>query len=62
MESAKAKWFIADPQLCSTNSPPKVMNAALASRATEDGLGPWLASHWGDLADALAERIDQIEF
>jgi hypothetical protein len=38
------------------------MNAALASRATEDGPGPWLASHWGDLADALAERIDQIEF
>jgi len=38
-----------------------VINAALASLATEDELGPWLARNWGILADTPPELLEQID-
>jgi hypothetical protein len=38
-----------------------VINAALASLATEDELGPWLARNWGALGDTPSELLDQID-
>ncbi len=53
--------FEAAAKRIGTDSPAAVINAALASLATEDSLGPWLAEHWGVLSDvdpALLEQID----
>jgi hypothetical protein len=44
-----------------TTSPVVVVNAALASLATEDELGPWLARNWGALADTPPEQLAQID-
>ena len=38
-----------------------MINAALASLATEDHLGPWLASRWGVLSDIDPEVLKQID-
>jgi hypothetical protein len=54
--------FAAAAKRIGTTSPAAVINAALASLATEDGLGPWLAAHWGDLADVTADLTEQIDF
>jgi hypothetical protein len=54
--------FQAAAKRLGTTSPAAVINAALASLATEDQLGPWLANHWGDLADAPPELLAQIDF
>ena len=53
-------WDAAAKRAGST-SPAVVINAALASLATEDELGPWLARNWGALADSPPELLDQID-
>jgi hypothetical protein len=55
------RLFQAAAKRIGTTSPAAVINAALASLATEDELGPWLARNWGVLADAPAELLDQID-
>ncbi len=42
-------------------SPAAVINAALASLASEDDVGPWLARQWGVLADIDPELLEQID-
>jgi hypothetical protein len=54
--------FQAAARKIGTTSPAAVINAALASLATEDELGPWLAKNWGVLANASPEILEQIEF
>jgi hypothetical protein len=51
------KLFQAAAKRVGTDSPA----AALASLATEDELGSWLAQNWGILADTPSELLDQIE-
>jgi hypothetical protein len=55
------RLFQAAAKRIGTTSPAAVINAALASLATEDELGPWLARNWGVLTDAPAELLDQID-
>lgn len=55
------KLFQAAAKRVGTSSPAAVINAALASLATEDELGPWLAKNWGVLADTPPELLDQID-
>jgi hypothetical protein len=55
------KLFEAAAKRVGSNSPAVVINAALASLATEDELGPWLARNWGVLADVPADLLDQID-
>lgn len=55
------KLFQAAAKRLGTASPSAVINAALASLATEDELGPWLVRNWGALADTPAEVLDQID-
>jgi hypothetical protein len=55
------KLFEAAARRIGTTSPAAVINAALASLATEDELGPWLAENWGRLADTPPELLDQID-
>jgi hypothetical protein len=55
------RLFQAAAKRIGTTSPSVVINAALASLATEDELGPWLARNWGALADAPTELLDQID-
>jgi hypothetical protein len=53
--------FQAAAKRLGTTSPAAVINAALASLATEDELGPWLARNWGILADTPPELLAQID-
>jgi hypothetical protein len=53
--------FQAAAKRIGTTSPAAVINAALASLATEDELGPWLARNWGCLADTPPELLEQID-
>ena len=55
------KLFDAAAKRLGTTSPAAVINAALASLATEDDLGPWLASRWGVLSDIDPEVLKQID-
>nr|WP_294555774.1 hypothetical protein [uncultured Rhodopila sp.] len=55
------KLFQAAAKRVGTTSPAAVITAALASLATEDELGPWLARNWGTLADTPPELLDQID-
>jgi hypothetical protein len=55
------KLFGAAAKRIGTTSPAAVINAALASLATEDELGPWLSRNWGVLADAPVDLLDQID-
>jgi hypothetical protein len=55
------KLFQAAAKRVGTDSPAAVINAALASLATEDELGSWLAQNWGIIADTPSELLDQIE-
>jgi len=55
------RLFEAAAKRLGTSSPAAVINAALASLATEDELGPWLARNWGVLAEMPAELLDQID-
>lgn len=56
------RLFQAAAKRIGTSSPAAVITAALASLATEDELGPWLARNWGTLADTPPELLDQIDF
>ena len=47
-------------RLC-TNSPATVIEAALATIATQDDLGPWLARNWGILSDLDPELLAQLD-
>ncbi len=53
--------FAAAAERIGTDSPAAVINAALASLATEDSLGPWLAENWGVLATTPQDVLDQID-
>jgi hypothetical protein len=55
------RLFQAAARRIGTTSPAAVINAALASLATEDELGPWLARNWGILADTPPELLEQID-
>ena len=55
------RLFQAAAKRIGSTSPAAVINAALASLATEDELGPWLARNWGVLAEAPAELLDLID-
>lgn len=55
------KLFQAAAAKVGTTSPAAVISAALASLATEDELGRWLASRWGALADVDPELLAQID-
>jgi hypothetical protein len=55
------RLFQAAAKRVGTTSPAAVITAALASLATEDELGPWLARNWGTLADTPPELLDQID-
>jgi hypothetical protein len=55
------RLFEAAAKRIGTISPAAVINAALASLATEDELGPWLARNWGILADVPPELLEQID-
>jgi hypothetical protein len=55
------KLFQAAAKRIGTTSPAAVINAALASLATEDELGPWLARNWGVLGDTPPELLEQID-
>lgn len=55
------KLFQAAAGKLGTTSPAAVVSAALASLATEDELGPWLARRWGALADLDPALLEQIE-
>ena len=53
--------FQAAAKRAGTTSPAAVINAALASLATEDEFGPWLARNWGVLAESPSELLDLID-
>lgn len=53
--------FEAAARRIGATSPAAVITAALASFATEDELGPWLARNWGILADAPPELMEQLD-
>lgn len=55
------KLFQAAAEKVGTTSPAAVVTAALATLATEDDLGPWLARNWGTLADVDPELLEQID-
>lgn len=55
------KLFEAAARRIGSTSPAAVINAALASLATEDELGPWLAQNWGALSETDAGLLDQID-
>lgn len=54
--------FEAAARRAGSRSPSVVIEAALAALATQDDLGPWLASQWGVLADVDPEILAQMEF
>jgi hypothetical protein len=54
--------FAAAARRVGSESPAKVMEAALASLATRDGLGPWLASRRGVLEDIDPEILEELTF
>ena len=53
--------FEAAARRAGSQSPAAVVEAALAALATQDDLGPWLASQWGALADVDPEVLAAIE-
>ncbi|HEY0205990.1 MAG TPA: hypothetical protein VGC15_17765 [Acetobacteraceae bacterium] len=53
--------FEAAARRIGATSPAAVITAALASLATEDELGPWLARNWGILADTSPELMEQLD-
>jgi len=54
--------FDAAARRLGTSSPAKVIIAALASLATEDDVGKFLARNWGTWADVAPEILDEMEF
>jgi hypothetical protein len=55
------KLFEAAAKRVGSSSPAVVINAALAALATEDSLGPYLASRWGVLADIDPEILELMD-
>jgi hypothetical protein len=55
------KLFEAAGRRIGSSSPATVITAALAALATEDGLGPYLASRWGVLADVDPEILEEMD-
>ena len=53
--------FEAAARRIGATSPAAVITAALASLATEDELGPWLARNWGILADTPPDLTEQFD-
>lgn len=53
--------FEAAARRVGSDSPATVIEAALAALATQDDLGPWLASQWGALAGLDPDLIAQID-
>ncbi|HET9639728.1 MAG TPA: hypothetical protein VFP12_11015 [Allosphingosinicella sp.] len=53
--------FEAAARRVGSQSPAVVIEAALAALATQDDLGPWLATQWGVLADVDPELLGQID-
>ena len=53
--------FEAAARRAGSHSPSAVVEAALAALATQDDLGPWLATQWGALAGVDAELLSEIE-
>ena len=54
--------FEAASRRIGSNSPARVIEAALAALATQDDLGPWLASNWGSLADVDPTLLEEVAF
>lgn len=52
--------FEAASKRAGSSSPSVVIEAALAALATQDDLGPWLASNWGSLADVDPAVLDEL--
>jgi hypothetical protein len=55
------RLFAAAARRAGSTSPAIVITAALAALATEDELGPWLARHWGTLADIDPDLLAQLD-
>ena len=55
------KLFEAAARRVGSSSPAVVINAALATLATEDSPGPYLASRWGVLADIDPEILADMD-
>jgi len=53
--------FEAAARRVGSQSPAVVIEAALAALATQDDLGPWLATQWGALADVDPDLLGQID-
>src|SRR5687767_10735386 len=53
--------FEAAARRVGSRSPAVVIEAALAALATQDDLGPWLATQWGTLADVDPNLLGQID-
>lgn len=53
--------FEAAARRVGSQSPAVVIEAALAALATQDDLGPWLATQWGTLADVDPDLFGQID-
>jgi hypothetical protein len=54
--------FDAASKRAGSSSPAVVIEAALAALATQDDLGPWLASNWGSLADVDPAVLDELAY
>jgi hypothetical protein len=54
--------FAAAAKKAGSESPAKVVEAALAALATRDGLGPWLAKQRGVLEDIDPEILEELSF
>jgi hypothetical protein len=54
--------FEAASKRAGSTSPAVVIEAALAALATQDDLGPWLASNWGSLCDVDPAVLEDLTF
>jgi hypothetical protein len=54
--------FEAASKRAGSTSPAVVIEAALAALATQDDLGPWLASNWGSLSDVDPAVLEELTF
>lgn len=54
--------FEAASRRAGSSSPAVVIEAALAALATQDDLGPWLASNWGSLGDVDPAILEELSF
>src|SRR5690242_5589673 len=56
------RLFEAASKRAGSSSPAVVIEAALAALATQDDLGPWLASNWGSLGDVDQATLEELTF